>query len=177
MLASWRGTRFEVSQVLREASLFYLPDFACRSLLVRSWIASSRTPKFQTRCCITVPRSVVSLWLVGRTAIVHFSRHRVCSSSERYSSRRSLTRATRSDESWNGASLRPQPYLLVDELTLYNRMVAEAASGKSKHHQLRAAQRAKKHEHAHAHTHVNGSGEKANGESTPAEKDTPASAA
>ncbi|KAI0333813.1 hypothetical protein GY45DRAFT_1243957, partial [Cubamyces sp. BRFM 1775] len=70
-----------------------------------------------------------------------------------------------------------QPDESDEERRELERMVAEAASGKSKHHQLRAAQRAKKHEHAHAHTHVNGSSEKTNGDSTPAEKAAPASAA
>ncbi|KAH9893438.1 X-domain of DnaJ-containing-domain-containing protein [Cubamyces lactineus] len=121
MLASWRGTRFEVSQVLRE-----VVDRVLKEPGVSDQVLYNRAK---------------GLLLIG-----------------------AIFKQTQPDES-------------DEERRELERMVAEAASGKSKHHQLRAAQRAKKHEHAHAHTHANGSGEKVNGESAPAEKAAPASAA
>ncbi|KAI9062530.1 DnaJ-domain-containing protein [Trametes sanguinea] len=103
MLASWRGTRFEVSQVLREVVERVLKEPG-----VPDQVLYNRAK---------------GLLLIG-----------------------AIFKQTQPDES-------------DEERRELERMVAEAASGKSKHHQLRA-QRAKKHEHAHAHA----SGEKANGE-------------
>ncbi|OSD04759.1 DnaJ-domain-containing protein [Trametes coccinea BRFM310] len=103
MLASWRGTRFEVSQVLREVVERVLKEPG-----VPDQVLYNRAK---------------GLLLIG-----------------------AIFKQTQPDES-------------DEERRELERMVAEAASGKSKHHQLRA-QRAKKHEHAHTHA----SGEKANGE-------------
>ncbi|EIW58541.1 uncharacterized protein TRAVEDRAFT_47685 [Trametes versicolor FP-101664 SS1] len=57
------------------------------------------------------------------------------------------------------------------------RMVAEAASGKSKHHQLRAEKRAKKHESAATPTTSTSAPEKPAPDAAKAEKAPPASSA
>ncbi|CDO69779.1 hypothetical protein BN946_scf184766.g24 [Trametes cinnabarina] len=111
MLASWRGTRFEVSQVLRE-----VVDRVLKEPGVPDQVLYNRAK---------------GLLLIG-----------------------AIFKQTQPDES-------------DEERRELERMVAEAASGKSKHHQLRA-QRAKKHEHAHAHAHANG--EKATGEAAASAK-------
>ena len=125
-----------------------------------------------------MPRSVAFLWRIERTMVAHaFATQGLLLIG-------AIFKQTQPDES-DEERRELERYAIfvlrscftVNGLTLCNRMVAEAASGKSKHHQLRAAQRAKKHEHAHAHTHANGSGEKVNGESAPAEKAAPAPAA
>ncbi|KAI8996611.1 X-domain of DnaJ-containing-domain-containing protein [Trametes punicea] len=104
MLASWRGTRFEVSQVLRE-----VVDRVLKEPGVPDQVLYNRAK---------------GLLLIG-----------------------AIFKQTQPDES-------------DEERRELERMVAEAASGKSKHHQLRN-QRAKKHEHGHVHT----PNEKANGDS------------
>ncbi|OJT06717.1 DnaJ-like protein 1 [Trametes pubescens] len=90
MLASWRGTRFEVSQVLRE-----VVDRVLKEHGVSDQILYNRAK---------------GLLLIG-----------------------AIFKQTVPDET-------------DEERRELERMVAEAASGKSKHHQLRAERRAKKHE-------------------------------
>ncbi|KAI0675848.1 X-domain of DnaJ-containing-domain-containing protein [Trametes maxima] len=116
MLASWRGTRFEVSQVLRE-----VVDRLLKEPGVSDQILYNRAK---------------GLLLIG-----------------------AVFKQTVPDET-------------DEERRELERMVAEAASGKSKHHQLRAAQRAKKHEAA-----ATASNEKPEGEGAHAEKAPPASTA
>ncbi|KAI0642278.1 X-domain of DnaJ-containing-domain-containing protein [Trametes meyenii] len=116
MLASWRGTRFEVSQVLREVvdRVLKEPGVSDQTLYNRA----------------------KGLLLIG-----------------------AIFKQTVPDET-------------DEERRELERMVAEAASGKSKHHQLRAAQRAKKHE-----TAATASSEKPDGERAHAEGAPPASTA
>ncbi|EJF59058.1 DnaJ-domain-containing protein [Dichomitus squalens] len=117
MLASWRGTRFEVSQVLRE-----VVDRVLKEQGVSDQVLYNRAK---------------GLLLIG-----------------------AVFKSTVPDES-------------DQDRRELERMVAEAAAGKSKHHQLRAAQRARRHESsspgpANAHP---------NAEKAHAEKAPPASAA
>ncbi|KAI0352142.1 DnaJ-domain-containing protein [Trametes cingulata] len=117
MLASWRGTRFEVSQVLRE-----VVDRVLKEPGVPDQVLYNRAK---------------GLLLIG-----------------------AIFKQTVPDET-------------DEERRELERMVAEAASGKSKHHQVR--QKSKKHDHAH----VNGAKPTANGEHAQAhaEKVPPAATA
>lgn len=101
MLASWRGTRFEVTQVLRE-----VVDNVLKEPGVSDQILYNRAK---------------GLLLIG-----------------------AIFKSTKPDES-------------DEERRELERMVAEAASGKSKHHELqaqaRATARSRKHDVHHAHVH------------------------
>ncbi|KAI0629388.1 X-domain of DnaJ-containing-domain-containing protein [Trametes polyzona] len=123
MLASWRGTRFEVSQVLRE-----VVDRVLKEPGVPDQVLYNRAK---------------GLLLIG-----------------------AIFKQTVPDET-------------DEERRELERMVAEAASGKSKHHQLRAEKRAKKHESAPASQTTSSSAptEKAAAEGAKSEKAPPASAA
>ncbi|KAI0364345.1 DnaJ-domain-containing protein [Pilatotrama ljubarskyi] len=112
MLASWRGTRFEVSQVLRE-----VVDRVLKEPGVPDQVLYNRAK---------------GLLLIG-----------------------AIFKQTVPDET-------------DEERRELERMVAEAASGKSKHHQVRS--KSKKHEHVHAHAQANGAkpNANANGESAQA---------
>ncbi|KAI0704502.1 X-domain of DnaJ-containing-domain-containing protein [Cerioporus squamosus] len=101
MLASWRGTRFEVSQVLRE-----VVDRVLKEPGVSDQVLYNRAK---------------GLLLIG-----------------------AVFKSTVPDET-------------DEERRELERMVAEAAAGKSKHHQVRAAQRARQREAAAAQAAVNAS--------------------
>ncbi|KAI0738603.1 X-domain of DnaJ-containing-domain-containing protein [Daedaleopsis nitida] len=123
MLASWRGTRFEVSQVLREVA-----DRVLKEQGVSDQVLYSRAK---------------GLLLIG-----------------------AVFKSTVPDET-------------DEERRELERMVAEAAAGKSKHHQVRAAQRAKQRETAAAAAATSGATmtpttsavPHVNGDKAPAEKD------
>lgn len=130
MLASWRGTRFEVSQVLREVVDRVLKEHGVPDQVLYNRAKVRRPPRSRYQCYVLTLK------------------HRACFSLARCLSRQCPTRQTRSvgnssgESSWRVRS--------VDGPLTSCRMVAEAAAGKSKHHQVRTAQRAKQREAAAA---------------------------
>ncbi|KAG6381661.1 X-domain of DnaJ-containing-domain-containing protein [Boletus reticuloceps] len=127
LLASWRGTRFEVVQVLREPLTF-----------IRLWTTSSKTAKPLIKYFSTGPRYddkttpvayLLTEQVKGLLIIGHIFKNTVPDESDE--DRRELERY----------AYATAPLDKSDLYAFSTSMVAEAAAGKSKHQQLRAQTR------------------------------------